>query len=231
MSAMTEPLASVVIPVYNGERFLGDALESVFDQDYERIEIVVIDDGSQDRTNEIVRGFPGARYVRQRNQGPAAARNTGIALSSGEVVSFLDADDVMLRHRISSQVSVLLRETSTGCVLARQRLFTEPGQPMPTGIPRDPVFDDLGGVQPQSAMVRRSVLDGVGRFDPAYRVGEGIEWLSRLRGAAVGIAVVDEVLTLKRVHPGNHDTKQFEPALLRMIREHIRRESPVEVSR
>ena len=87
-SHVSRPLVSVVTPVYNGEQYLREALESLFAQDYEPFESIVVDDGSEDRTPEIARSFP-VRYHRQENQGAAAARNTGISLARGELVAWL----------------------------------------------------------------------------------------------------------------------------------------------
>ena len=89
-------LVSVVIPCYNQAHFLGEAIESVLAQTYPHLEIVVVDDGSTDNTGEVAARYPGVRYVRQENQGLAAARNTGLRHSSGDYLVFLDADDRLL---------------------------------------------------------------------------------------------------------------------------------------
>lgn len=216
------PLVSVVIPVFNGEAYLADALDSVVAQDYTPIEIIVVDDGSTDGTPAVAGRYPRVRYVRQSNQGPSAARNTGIALSTGEFVTFLDADDVMLPERIRLQVAALVADPRVDCVLARQRTLTEPGDSAaPEGsLPRDHVFGDVGGVQPQSSLVRRSVFERAGTFDPSYRWGEGMEWLSRLRRAGIRIALVDRQLTRKRVHGANLSMQsgELQAALLRTMR-------------
>jgi glycosyltransferase involved in cell wall biosynthesis len=95
---VSNPLVSVVTPVYNGEAFLRETLESIFAQDYEPFEVIVVDDGSTDGSAAIARSYPAARYIRQHNQGPAAARNAGIAAARGEFLAFVDADDVALPH-------------------------------------------------------------------------------------------------------------------------------------
>ncbi len=90
---MDHPLISVIIPAYNAGRYLGDALISVFDQDYKPIEIIVVDDGSTDNTSEVARSFKKVIYAYQSNRWPAAARNSGLAMAHGDVIAFLDADD------------------------------------------------------------------------------------------------------------------------------------------
>jgi len=101
---VSRPLVSVVIPVYNAEPFLREALDSVLAQDYEPFEVIVVDDGSTDGSGTIARSYPEVRYLRQENQGPAVARNAGIAAAQGEFLAFFDADDVMLPNKLSVQV-------------------------------------------------------------------------------------------------------------------------------
>lgn len=199
----THPLVSVIVPVYNGERFLAAALESIFAQDYEPFEVIVVDDGSEDRSAAIARSFERVRYIYQPDQGLASTRNAGIAVARGEFIAFLDADDVMMPNKLSVQVGYLLKHPEVGCVLCRQKILLEPGTALPAWLIRDPVFKDLGGVAPGSAVVRASVLGRAGGFDSAYRLAVGIEWLGRLRDAGIEIAVVPEILMCRRVHDAN----------------------------
>src|SRR6266571_2615420 len=106
---MSGPLVSVITAVHNGERSLGAALESLFRQDYTPYESVVVDDGSDDGTPHVLARFPGVIYLRQENQGPAAARNKGLAAARGQYVAFLDADDVLPPTKLSTQVAYLER--------------------------------------------------------------------------------------------------------------------------
>ena len=94
---MDEPRLSVIVPVYNGERFLGEALSSVCSQCVIPMEIVVVDDGSTDGTAKIARDFDLVRYVPQENGGPAAARNRGVENARGDLLAFLDHDDLWTR--------------------------------------------------------------------------------------------------------------------------------------
>ncbi|MGI4824391.1 MAG: glycosyltransferase [Janthinobacterium lividum] len=106
-SAAPCPLVSVVIPCYNHGRYLVEALTSVWAQDYLAVEILVIDDGSTDDTREVALRYASVRYYYQPNQGPSAARNAGIARSSGEYLVFLDADDWLLPHALSRNAQYL----------------------------------------------------------------------------------------------------------------------------
>jgi len=191
-----DDLVSIIIPVFDGAQFVGDAIQAALDQDHTAIEVIVVDDGSTDATPEVVARYPLVRYLRQDNAGPSAARNTGIAAATGSFVTFCDSDDRFRPTKVAAQVGHLKAHPEVGCVLVGHETFFEPG------IERPAWERDEPGTQPQSAMVRREVLDHV-MFDPAFRFAEGIEWLGRLRAAGVQIVVLDEVHVDRRIHGGN----------------------------
>ncbi len=224
---MTEQsaLVSVIIPVYNGERFLAAAIESAVAQDYRPVEVIVIDDGSDDGTAEVARSFPQARYLFQTNRGLSAARNAGIEAARGEIIAFLDADDVMLPNKLTVQAEYLRDRPDVGCVLCRQKILLEPGAALPAWLPPDRIFGDPGGSPPGSALVRRSAIERAGGFDPAYRLAVGMEWLGRLRDAGVKVAVVPEILMLRRVHDSNlsHQNRKLREELLQGLKGKIGR--------
>jgi glycosyltransferase involved in cell wall biosynthesis len=217
---MTDPLISVVICVYNGERFLGEAIDSVFGQDYRPIELIVVDDGSDDRSAEIATAYPDIKVLSQENKGLGAARNAGIAAATGTFIAFLDADDVMQPTKLSEQARYLLDHPEVGYVLCRQRLVPVTGSELPAWARRDPIFGDPGGVQPTSGVVRRSALERAGAFDPSLRTGDGMEWLGRLREAGIGIHVLPKLLLLRRVHEDNltHDQAALTERLFRTLK-------------
>jgi len=198
---MPDPLVTVVVPAYNGEKFLKAALESVFAQDFDSFEVVLVDDGSTDGTGEIARSFP-LRYVYQENQGPSVARNTGLGLAQGELIAFADGDDLLPPNKLSVQVRYLTEHPEVGCVLGRQEWLFEEGIDPPK-LERDPIFGELGGVQLVTAMVRREVLREVGGFDPTYRYAEDRDLFVRMRENGVEIAVLRDVVLHKRLHGAN----------------------------
>ena len=107
---MTFPLVSIIIPVFNRENLIGKSVDSALMQNYGNREIIVVDDGSTDRTVEVLEGY-GSRItlVRQKNSGPSAARNLGVKISHGEILAFLDSDDSWSEDKISRQVELLLK--------------------------------------------------------------------------------------------------------------------------
>jgi glycosyltransferase involved in cell wall biosynthesis len=215
---MTSALVSVVVPVHNGERFLAESLEAILRQDYEPIELIVVDDGSTDASPEIVARYPDIHYIRQDNRGPSAARNTGIAASSGELLTFCDCDDVYRRAKVSIQVRHLTAHPAASCVLVRHETFVEPGTEPPEWISADDT-----GVQVQSAMVRRAVINAIGGYNPDYRMTENMEWLERMKTAGLRIDVLDDVVVDRRLHGTNlsYQRKGLQQGLLRSLRDRV----------
>lgn len=211
-------LVSVVLPVFNGEAFLAEALDAILAQDYPSLEVIVADDGSTDSTPDIVKGYDAVKYVRQDNAGPSAARNAGIAMSTGDFVTFCDCDDLYHPGKVSAQVSHLEGHPAAGCVMVRHHTVIEPGTTPPAWIEKDD-----GGVQVQSAMVRREVIDIVGGYNPDYRMSENMEWLSRIKTAGFGIDVIDEILVERRLHGTNasYDRRDLQTSLLGSLRSRI----------
>jgi glycosyltransferase involved in cell wall biosynthesis len=222
------PLVSVVIAAYQADRFLADALESARAQSYPRVEVVVVDDGSTDSTGAVATRFSEVRSLRLgENQGVAAARNAGVAVARGELITFLDADDVMFPDRVDTQVRYLQAHPLCVCVLARHELWTEDGIDT-SWIARDPVFGDWGGVEPGSAMVPAWVAHAV-PFDPAYRVGQGLEWLGRVVDEGGSVEVCPEPLWRRRIHRQNlsQDREALRREMLRMARSRARQRGGV----
>ena len=209
------------MPVFNAEAFLEAALDSLLAQDYEPYEVVVCDDGSTDRTAEILTGHPSVRVVRQENGGPSSARNAAIGASRGELVALFDADDLWPSNRLSLQAAHLRDHPEIGCVLGRQE-WIDP----PPGLPRDPVFGDPGGIPLTGAMFRREALELVGGFDPSFRRAEDRDLLVRLREHGVGIDVLGEVILYRRFHGANLIAEPAAVAhpMLRSLRQKLARE-------
>ena len=195
---MSKPLVSVVTPVYNGEAFLRETLDSIFAQDYEPFEVIVVDDGSSDGSGAIARSYPTVRYIRQENQGPAAARNAGIAAARGEFLAFVDADDVILPNKLAVQVGYLLEHPETSVTLGGQD-WIDPPPRQGRGL----AWGDANGVQPTSIVLRKSTMVEVGCFDPATSPTDDFDVLIRLREHGHQLVVVPEIVMRRRYHGGN----------------------------
>lgn len=207
----SNPLVSVVIPAYNSERYLGEAIESTLAQTYTPIETIVVDDGSSDGTAEVARAHPGIILIKQENSGPSAARNRGFAASRGEFIAFHDSDDLMTPDKLAVQVGHMLASPAVGCVLAEQELIVEDGAELPFWVegskvetvmpPRPPELEDEPLVHPMSMVVRRETFERVGDFDESMRAAEDFDWMLRAAEEEVEIARLSEVLLRRRVRP------------------------------
>jgi glycosyltransferase involved in cell wall biosynthesis len=200
---MSSPLVSVIVPVCNGERYLGYALQSILDQDYRPLEVIVVDDGSVDSTAPVARSFEDVRYVYQANQGHGAAMNTGIGLAEGEFLAFLDADDLWVPHKLSIQVRYMIEHPETDYVLAQMRNFLEPGTAPPPRITRDLILADYPALQVGVLLARRAVFDTVGLFDNGYAHAKDVDWFVRATEAGARMAILPQVLLHRRLHGSN----------------------------
>ena len=117
-------MVSIIIPVYNGEKFISKAIESALNQTYKPIEIIVVDDGSTDKTEEIVKQY-NVKYFYQDNSGPSTARNRGISIAKGEYIAFLDADDIYLPNKIERQILEFKKDNDLGVVYNSVRNIDE----------------------------------------------------------------------------------------------------------
>lgn len=197
-------MVSVVIPVYNGARFLGEAIESCLAQDRAPDEVVVVDDASTDGSAEVARSFDGVRVVEQaENLGPSAARNRGAAIAQGSVLAFHDADDVMTQGRISRQVLDLVKHPEIDVLLGRQRILIAADQEVPYWAIAEHGHNGVLGVPFCSVTVRHAAFERIGGFDPSYRASEDLDLLFRCRAAGIVIAARDHVIVERRVHADN----------------------------
>jgi len=220
---MSGRLVSVVMPAFDVEDFIAEALESVLAQTYSPVEIVVVDDGSGDRTPEIAAAH-GVRVVRQPHRGPAAARNAGLAIARGDYWTILDADDVMRPDGLERQVAHLEEHPELGIVFGLTEAFVADGEPRPPhfrGVWADGPFP----WHPGTMLARRDVLDLVGAYDETRSLAEDMEWLTRVKAAGVQIGQGDYVALRYRIHQGNITSNMHavNSAMIMVLRDSIRR--------
>lgn len=222
---MDNLLVSVIIPVYNGERYLADAIESVLAQTYRPIQLVVVDDGSEDGTAEIARSFREVKYIYQANQGHAAAMNAGIRAARGEFVAFLDADDLWTPNKLSVQIDYLHKHPHVGCVIAKMQNFVEPGTEPPSRITRDLALTEYAALQVGALVARRTVLEQIGAFDTTYDHAKDVDWFVRAREAGIIMAILPEILLHRRLHGANrsYHTQARTLEFMRVLKSSINR--------
>lgn len=218
---MFDPRISVVIPVYNGERFLGEAIGSVLSQAERPLEVIVIDDGSTDGSAEVARAFPSVNYVYQANAGQAEARNQGAALATGEFLAFLDADDVWMPDKLTWQLAAFAAEPHLDAVFGHAEQFVEAGSPHEVAEK----LRILPAQLPSAMLIRRQRFLQLGGYPTGLRVAEVVDWYARALESGLKAITLDQVVYRRRIH-GANTTLRNRPATsdyLAVVRSALRR--------
>lgn len=222
--SVISPIVSVVMPVFNVEPFVAQAIRSVLDQSFTDFELLIVDDGSTDSSLSIVRGFsdPRIRVIRQANRGLAGARNTGIRCASGELIAFIDSDDLWAEDKLARHVAHLDANPDVGVSYSQSAFIDEAGRPI--GLVQRP---KLAGVEPMDILtrnpigngsapvIRRATLNEIAFpspragvveecfFDESFRQSEDIEcWLRIALQTSWRFSGIGLPLTLYRVNSG-----------------------------
>ena len=217
------PLISVIIPVFNGARFLEEAIQSVLAQKIEPLEIIIVDDGSTDDLAAVMRRLPvDVRYFRQENAGAAAARNRGIRDASGELIAFLDVDDLWPAQNLTDLRDLLIADPSLDVVHGRAQLTQyragEVGEYL--GNPGESFSGYIG-----AGLYRRRAFEQVGLFDQELRYGEDSDWFNRAAEINLKIRRIGAVTLYVRRHDANmtRGRNVIELNLLGVVRKQLQR--------
>jgi len=222
-----EPLVSVVIPTYNLCDNLVEAVESVMAQSYPYIELIVVDDGSTDQTQARMEEYgDNIVYVRQANQGPAAARNTGLETATGEFIAFLDADDLWRPEKVRKQIDYFREHPELGMLCTDSREFDETGTFSDSflaqfgRIDRDGyVFETIAATAfplTSTVMIRKECIETGLRFNTELTRFQDIDFFMRIN-LLYPIATIDEQLVDRRLHAGNRSKDHYGRFLSRTI--------------
>jgi len=212
----------VIVPVFNGEAYLAAALESVFQQNVLPEEIIVVNDGSTDGTRDVVNGFGSQiRVIHQTNQGPAAARNAGLKVASGEMIAFLDADDLWPRYHLRLLLECLHVSPGIGVGLGRMQHISAKSSLDHLSLVDEPIATQSLGC----GLFHQSAFASVGNLDESMRFSEDVDWFMRAREAGITMMLRQEVVLYYRRHDSNmtnvSDFKDL--GLLRTLKKSIAR--------
>jgi glycosyltransferase involved in cell wall biosynthesis len=239
---MTEtrlPTVSIVIPTFNRARYLPDALDSVFRQDVDAMQAIVIDDGSTDDTESVIAAYGrGVQYVRQKHQGAAAARNAGVALATGAFISFLDSDDVWMPGKTKAELAVFDENPGADAVisdserwlggklvcsswLADRGLVVTSEAPIPLQVPhleKGKIFATC------SLIVRRRALERLGLplFDTSFETHEDLDFAIRMQHCCSIMVLPKTLAQVRRFDDGSRVGRplpgtEYPPALKRTM--------------
>ena len=216
-------LTSIVVPARNAEDTLASALASVLAQGVVPIEVMVVDGSSGDRTVAVAEGFPGVRVMQQPGRGLADARNAGLAAVSGELVGFLDADDEFTPGRLALMRDRLLADPACAAVLGHMVRTDVGGASAQYG--EGWLDRPLPALTPGGMLARRAMFARVGPFDTSLTIACDSDWLARLEDLRLPVALLPEVVLVKRVHAGNlsADTATLRREMLVVARRRLAR--------
>lgn len=204
-----EPLVSTIVPVYNGEKYVADAIQSALAQTYRSQEVIVVDDGSMDSTARIVAEFGNVvRYVHQPNRGTAAARNHGAEIAKGEYIAFLDHDDLWLKEKLACQVAACRSAPEPDIVFTHLHQFHSPELDSDSRPPSYCPPMPMAGILASTMMVSRVVFFRIGLFDTQWQFGEWPDWYIQAVENGFHIKVLPELLVYRRLHQTNKGVVQ-----------------------
>ena len=196
---------STIIPVYNGQDYVAEAIDSILQQTHPVDEIVVVDDGSTDRSAEIVDGYhEKVRLVRIAHGGISAAVNAGIEAATGDLLTFLDADDVWLPKKIELQLRHLDSNPETEMIFCHQDEFVSPeldDSQKANLVARE---ESMPVRAKSTMMCTRSLMDSAGHWKLHVTTGDFIEWYSRATATGAMEFVLPDLLVRRRVHLDNY---------------------------
>jgi glycosyltransferase involved in cell wall biosynthesis len=191
-------LVSVVVPVFNTERFVRDAIQSALGQEHATVEIIAVDDGSTDASRDIVASFGDhVLALAQAHAGIGAARNAGVARATGEFLAFLDADDLWTPARLARALDPFSAPDPPDIVFGMVEQFRDtPGGRLRVG-------ELAKGYLAGAMLVRRATFERVGPFATDIRAGEFIDWYARASELGLRTRLLDDVFLLRRLHDAN----------------------------
>ena len=201
----TRPVVSCIVPVFNGETYLREALDSILTQTYGALDVLVVDDGSTDGTAALAASYGTAvRYVRQDNAGAPSARNLGLQAAQGEFIAFLDADDIWHREKLARQMARFDAQPALeACVTHIQNFWIDDLAEEAERLRDHPLAQPQPGYVTVTLLARRDVFARVGGFNTALTVGDPMEWFARAIEAGVRIELLPDTLVYRRMHRHN----------------------------
>jgi Glycosyltransferases involved in cell wall biogenesis len=195
---------STIMAVYNTERYIAQALDSVLAQTLPSDEIIVVDDGSTDGTVDVLRAFATrVRIIRQQNQGPPRALNVAITASTGDTFAFLDGDDLWLPDKLQIQSAALSAEEDLEAVFGAVQQFVSPD--LDPKAMREYIVPDgpQPGISKNALLIRRDAFERIGRFKEEHRASDFFDWYARANVLGLRWRMLPEVVALRRHHSGN----------------------------
>jgi glycosyltransferase involved in cell wall biosynthesis len=220
---MTSPLISCIVPVFNGERYLRETLDSILQQTYQPLEVIVVDDGSTDSTAAIVASYRQQIIsLWQPNAGPAPARNLGLSMAQGEFIAFLDADDLWHPQKLARQMARFrVRSDLDLCVTHIQNFCSPELDDAGTKRQNLRLMQPLPGYTWATLLARRALYKAIGQLNSALQHADSTEWFLRAAEHGAVLELLPDVLVHRRLHHLNfsrHNASASRDEYLQLIK-------------
>ncbi len=200
---MNTPLVSAIIPVKNGAQYLSAAIESIVQNDYAPLEIIVVYDHSVDRTVEVAQSFQNVRCIPNKGHGASCAYNTGIEAANGDLIAFNAHDDLWTPDKLRVQVAYMMAHPEVQYTITRMKLFLEPGSTPPLGFKQHLLEGDHVGKLLETLIARKPLFERIGKFNPDIEISMDADWYAMASDQNISMAIIPNVLLYRRVHNSN----------------------------
>jgi glycosyltransferase involved in cell wall biosynthesis len=194
---------SVVMPCYNGEKYIRESIDSVLAQTHPVHELIVVNDGSTDATLAILESYNGIVVINQANLGIAPALNTGIKRATGNYIAFNDADDNWMPQKLEWQLAEMQKNLELEAVFGWMENYISPELSEAEKASILCSTTPLKGFLKGCMLAKREVFERYGYFDEGYRTGDFVEWFSRAKDLGIAYGFVEEVIFKRRLHTTN----------------------------
>lgn len=212
---------TTILPVYNGEKYLAEAVDSILSQTHRPQEIIIIDDGSTDNTAAVAQLFgEPVHYHYQSNQGAGAARNNGADRARGDVLAFLDADDLWVETKLARQIQALAADPTLDMVFGYVQQFHSPELPDEVKQQIKIPAEIVPGQHVGAMLIRREAFQKVGPFKTDWEIGEFIDWYARAEELRLKSLMLPEVVMKRRLHKDSQGTykREHQKAYVRVLK-------------
>ncbi|PKN53585.1 MAG: glycosyltransferase family 2 protein [Deltaproteobacteria bacterium HGW-Deltaproteobacteria-13] len=225
---MNSNLVSVIIPVFNAEKYVAEAIGSVLSQTYKNMELICINDKSTDHSFSILESFENKIILinNENNCGTAESRNKGIRIARGEFLAFIDNDDIWESHKLEVQMNEFRIHPALDVSFSYMQSFISPELSEKAPNLRYCPSEPIPGYIPSTIVVKRTSLAKAGYFDSRWKNGESVDWMFKAKEAGLNFGVVDQVLVKRRIHETNKgvlDSATSKNEYLKIIRESVNR--------
>ena len=205
MSLQNNPLISILIPTYNNGKYISQAIESVYAQNYDNMEIIVVDDGSTDNTKEVLKQYKDIKYFYVEHKGIPFVRNLALEKSQGEYIAFLDSDDYWLPEKLNIQMQYFKEHPDCEIVFTKYKNFFEE-ETLKTNkkAMHEKLIENVMKQYLPSSIVKKNLFERYGYFDENYKIGEDSEFLYRLLKKGINLKhYIDKIFYMRRLHRTN----------------------------